>query len=62
MNNHRSLLVKRGIYKYRMNGNRVTWGEEWVDERIDECFSVDRRRENIRLPKRVYVGECMGSR
>ena len=37
-----------------------------LDERIDEgvlrCFGHVERRENDRIAKRVYVGECAGSR
>ena len=37
-----------------------------VDEKIDEgvlrCFGHVERTENDRIAKRVYVGECTGSR
>ena len=33
-----------------------------VDERVSERFSHLERMENVKIGKRVYEGECMGSR
>ena len=63
MDNLRCLL---GWIKSRMHGKKGCGVTNEVEERIDEgvlrCFGHVEGRENDIIAKRVYVGECAGSR
>ena len=67
MDNLRGFLgIKRmdKVLNYRIK--ELCGGMKLVDERIDECvllwFGHVERIEDEKIAKRVYVGECAGSR
>ena len=67
MDNLRGLLGIRRIDKVRNARIRqLCRMTKRVDEKIDEgvlrCFGYVERMKNDRIAKRVYVGECAGSR
>ena len=67
MDNLRGLLGIRRIDKFlnawiRQLCGVTKGGDEKIDEGVLQWFGHVERMENDRIAKRVYVGECAGSR